>query len=175
MKQKIKKYPNPNPNGKPLIDCPGCGKRVEHGAKGYCSNCYRRLAWKRKLITCKACGRKRPHKAFGLCGSCHIRLHHYEKTLRYNAMKHNSIELEKLEEITKKCVCCGFDKIVQLHHLDGNKENKSDGNMVGLCPNCHKMIHMYEFFEEIRQKLAEKGYNVSEVHPSNYANRRFLN
>src|SRR3990167_56371 len=93
----IKKYPNPNPNGRFLIDCPGCKERKEYHAKGYCYKCYKKLVWRSKEIKCKSCGRIRPHKAFGLCAGCHVRLHHYDLTKR---------------EITKVCAACGFDKLI---------------------------------------------------------------
>lgn len=167
----IRKYPNPNPNGGPLVDCPGCKKRIEHFAKGYCFNCYRKHAWKRKKVKCKNCGRLRYHKAFGLCGSCHVRLHHYDNTLRYNAKKDHNISLEKWKSLTKLCISCGFDKIVELHHLDGNKENIDNKNLVGLCPNCHKLIHTYKFYKGVREILKNKGYNIKSVHPTNYVKK----
>ncbi|MBW2983492.1 hypothetical protein KY361_00070 [Candidatus Woesearchaeota archaeon] len=169
--KKPKKYPNPNPNGRPLVDCPGCGKRKEYHAKGYCYKCYRKLVWKSKLVKCKNCGRIRPHRAFGLCAGCHTRLHHYDKTKAYNTKKYHGISLEKLRELTKVCVSCGFDKLIELHHLDGDKENKDDKNLIGLCPNCHRMIHSYEYYEDIKEILKNKGYDVDKVHPTNYVKR----
>ncbi|MBI2652714.1 hypothetical protein HYX00_04580 [Candidatus Woesearchaeota archaeon] len=167
----IKKYQNPNPNGRFLIDCPGCKKRKEYHAKGYCYRCYKTFSWKSKDIKCKSCGRTRPHKAFGLCAGCHVRLHHYDLTKSYNAKKSHSISLEKLRELTKSCVSCDFDKLITLHHLDGNRQNNGDGNLIGLCPNCHKMIHTYQYYEEVKDVLKQKGYNTEKVHPTNYVKR----
>lgn len=165
-------YTNPNPNGKPLFDCPGCEKRKEYGCKGYCNSCYRRLAWKRKKIACKECKRLRPHKAFGLCGGCHTRLFHYNNPKRSNINKWHNLSLESYQQHTKICASCGFDKLISLHHLDGDRRNNSDTNLVGLCPNCHKMIHAYSYYLEISSKLAAKGFKVDKVHPSNYVERR---
>ena len=167
----IKKYPNPNPNGRFLIDCPGCKERKEYHAKGYCYKCYKKLAWRIKEIKCKSCSRVKPHKAFGLCAGCHVRLHHYDLTKRANAKKWYNISLEKLRDITKVCAGCGFDKLITLHHLDGNRENNDDKNLVGLCPNCHKMIHTYQYYEYIRDILKSKGYDTTKVHPTNYVKR----
>jgi ribosomal protein L37E len=167
----VKRYPNPNPNGSPLIDCKMCSERKEHHAKGYCYKCYKKF-YKTQLIKCKNCGRMRPHKAFGLCDGCHTRLHHYGLVKRYNVKKEHNIGLELYKELTQKCACCGFDKLIALHHLDGNKKNASTNNLIGLCPNCHKMIHSYQHYEEIKQNLASKGYDVAKIHPANYANLR---
>jgi hypothetical protein len=41
----------------------------------------------------------------------------------------------------KKCVICGFDYIVEVHHNDCNKQNNSPENLIPLCPNHHKMFH----------------------------------
>ena len=167
----IKKYPNPNPNGRFLIDCPGCKERKEYHAKGYCYKCYKKLAWRSKEIKCKSCSRIRPHKAFGLCAACHVRLYHYDLTKRANAKKWHNISLEKLRDITKVCAGSGFDKLITLHHLDGNRENNDDKNLVGLCPNCHKMIHTYQYYEDIKHILKKNGYDTSKVHPTNYVKR----
>jgi hypothetical protein len=41
----------------------------------------------------------------------------------------------------KKCVVCGFDKIVAVHHIDENKQNNNPQNLIPLCPNHHEMVH----------------------------------
>ena len=170
----VKKYtllPRINPNSRDRVKCLKCDEIKEHHAKGMCFDCYRKHAWIRKKIVCTNCKRERYHKAFGLCGGCHTRLHHYEKTLRYNAKKYHDIDYELSKEITKECSSCGFSKVVQLHHLDGNTKNNERENIVGLCPNCHRLIHMYDFYEEIRDILKTKGFNVDKVHPTNYVKR----
>lgn len=168
----VQTYKNPDPNGRPLIDCKKCGERKEHEARGYCGFCYRKYVWKGKKIICNSCGRLRDHSAFGLCGGCHNRIYHYDNTKRYNAKKNYGIDLEKLRKFTKECVVCSFNKIVDLHHLDGDKKNNVDSNLVGLCPNCHKMIHSYNYYEEIKEGLRKRGYDVSRVHPSNFVRKR---
>lgn len=167
----IKRYTNPNTNGRDLIDCPGCNKRKEYHSKDYCYGCYKKYAWKSKIIKCKSCGRMRPYKAFGLCAGCYVRLHYYDLTKSYNAKKWHNLSLEKLRELTKVCASCGFDKLVTLHHIDGNKKNNSNLNLVGLCPNCHKMIHTYQHYQEVKEMLGNKGYNVEKIRPTNYVKR----
>lgn len=162
---RYKTYPNPNPNGNRLIDCISCKKRLEHHAKGLCYKCYKKQ-WKSPIIICKSCGRERPHKAFGLCDGCHMRLHHYNVVKTYNAKKEHGLSLEQYQKLTKKCLICGFDKVVELHHLDINKGNKDAKNLVGLCPNHHKMIHSYTYIEEIKQNLKSKGFNITNIKPS---------
>lgn len=51
----------------------------------------------------------------------------------------------------KKCIVCGFDKIVAAHHYDENRKNNKPLNLIPLCPNHHTMIHTNEYKEEITQ------------------------
>ena len=55
---------------------------------------------------------------------------------------------------------CGFDKGVDLHHLDDNHKNNSRENLIGLCPNHHKMLHDFRYRKEMRDLLGQKGYNL---------------
>jgi len=155
-------------NERKKILCPGCNETKEYSAKGMCFNCYRRLRWNRKKIVCKSCGRLRPMQAKGYCAGCYCRLFNYDNIKEYNAQKNYGIGLDEMRRITKECVVCGFNKIVSLHHLDGNKKNRDNKNLIGLCGNCHSMIHHYKYYEEIKDKLAKKGYDVSKVHPTNF-------
>mgnify|MGYP001611006374 CR=1 FL=1 len=142
------------------VPCKNCGKEAERHAKGLCITCYKKLAWKPKKIICKRCKREMPHHSHGLCPSCYNFVFHLQKTKEYNYLKKHGISPELYNKITKKCVICGFDKIVDLHHLDENKKNISEENMIGLCPNHHKMFHDFRFKKEIVEKLQELGYKI---------------
>jgi ribosomal protein L37E len=145
-----------NPNQGRIIKCKVCGKEAEHHAKEMCLNCYRKHGWKRDKIICKNCGKERYHKAFGLCSSCHVKLHHYDKVKAHNYRKWHNIPLELYRKITEKCILCEFDQIVELHHLDGDHKNNSETNLVGLCPNHHKMLHDERYSSDIKKELAQK-------------------
>ena len=41
----------------------------------------------------------------------------------------------------KQCIICGFDKIVEVHHRDHNRNNNEPMNLIPLCPNHHQMLH----------------------------------
>lgn len=49
----------------------------------------------------------------------------------------------------KKCIVCKFDKIIQVHHIDHNRNNNSKENLVPLCPNHHMMIHKSKYANEV--------------------------
>ncbi len=139
------------------VICSKCGKEDINHAKGLCLNCYRKYAWKRKLIVCKRCGREIPHHSKGLCAGCYNFVFHLDKNKAWNQKKNFGLDFEMYKILTKECILCGFDKVVDLHHLDGNKQNNLKGNLVGLCPNHHKMLHDFRFRKEIRELLGAKG------------------
>lgn len=52
-----------------------------------------------------------------------------------------------IEKRGAKCEKCGYDKcapILELHHIDSDKKNNSDDNLVILCPTCHEEKHFTE-------------------------------
>lgn len=140
--------------------CSNCSKEKEHHAKGLCYTCYKSLKWKPKIQKCKRCQKSRAIHAKGLCASCYNTTFHLDKARAYNQRKKNKITLVQFRKTTKKCVICGFDKIVDIYHLDKNKSNNSDKNLIGLCPNHHRMINNHNFHQEIQQLLKEKGYKL---------------
>jgi ribosomal protein L37E len=145
-----------NPNERRIILCKGCKQQKPYHAKDMCLNCYRKLAWKREKIVCKNCGKERYHKAFGLCAGCHIKLYHYDKTKEHNYRKNHNITVELYRSLTEKCTLCGFDKVVELHHFDRNHSNNSADNLIGLCPNHHRMIHDGRYREEVLKEIEGK-------------------
>lgn len=55
-----------------------------------------------------------------------------------------------------KCLICGWDTFVDVHHVDFNRKNNVIFNLVPLCPNHHKMAHMNKHKEEILLQIKEK-------------------
>lgn len=147
-----------NPNTGKIVLCKVCKQQREHHAKGLCFNCYRKTIWKPKIIICKNCGKKREHKAKGMCASCHMKVFHYDAIKASNYRKYHNISLELYKKITKECAVCGFNQVVDLHHLDKNHKNSNENNLIGLCPNHHKMLHNERFSNEIKGILKKKGY-----------------
>ena len=137
-----------------------CKEEKEHHAKGLCYACYKKLKWQPKFSICKRCQQKRNIHAKNLCVSCYNQLFHLEKNKEYNQRKTNNIDLKTFRKVTKSCALCGFNKIVDFHYIDLNKKNQSSKNIVGLCPNHHRMVHNYNFRQEIFQLLKEKGYDL---------------
>lgn len=147
-----------------IKECVNCKTQKEHHAKGLCYMCYKKLKWQPKLVSCKRCRRKLPLHAKKLCASCYNSLFHSDKSRQHYHRKSNNIDLKTYRKVTKECAICSFDKIVDVHHIDSNKENNSLKNLVGLCPNHHRMINNSKFRQEIFKELEEKGFDA----PLNY-------
>lgn len=41
----------------------------------------------------------------------------------------------------KECIICGENKIVAVHHYDGNNKNNKPDNLIPLCPTHHQYWH----------------------------------
>lgn len=137
-----------------LIKCPICKKEKPHCAKGLCKACYQREGAPK--IRCPICNREMPHHAKGMCKACYMKTEHYDKIQISNIKRYHNISVGEWGNITKKCIICGFEKIVDLHHLDGNKKNNNQSNLIGLCPNHHKMIHNKKYKDEVTKEILNR-------------------
>ena len=135
-------------------------------SEGFCHVCYKKILWKPKLLKCRRCNRELPMHAKGLCAGCYNSVFHIEQVNRQNVRKLHNLDMSTYGEITKSCIICGFDKIVDLHHIDRDHKNTSRDNLVGLCPNHHKMVHNRKYRLEVYNQLKEKGFKVPETYES---------
>lgn len=133
--------------------CKDCGVEKEIHALGKCYHCYKKN-YKAPSMTCKKCGEAKEHHSHGMCKNCANKLFYYENIKRFNVKKYHNISFELWQEITKKCILCDFDKIIDLHHLDCNTKNNSRDNLVGLCPNHHRLIHDMRFSNEVKNQIS---------------------
>jgi hypothetical protein len=58
-----------------------------------------------------------------------------------------------------KCLICDERKVLDTHHLDGNRQNNDKKNLIPLCPTHHRYMHS-EFKAEIEEKINEKLNNI---------------
>lgn len=151
-----------------IKECDNCKQEKEHHAKGLCYSCYKKLYFKPKILTCKRCKRKLPLHAKNLCAGCYNSVFHLDKNKAYQQRKRNKVDLITYQKVTQTCVVCGFEKIVDLHHIDGNKQNNSSENLIGLCPNHHRMINNHRYKFEIFAELAKLGYTLPLSDKINY-------
>ena len=55
--------------------------------------------------------------------------------------KDDSYRSTCFEQHKKKCIICGEDKIVSVHHYDENRKNNNSENLIPLCPTHHQYVH----------------------------------
>lgn len=105
-------------------NCPVCGKKVNYGR-----------------VTCSYS-----------CSNTHFRSGSDHPNWKIPEEKgYRSICFEHKE---KKCLICGYDRIISVHHLDGDRKNNNIENLIPLCMNHHAEIHSKEWGEETKQKLS---------------------
>jgi 5-methylcytosine-specific restriction endonuclease McrA len=57
-----------------------------------------------------------------------------------------------------KCAVCGYDEeenILQVHHIDENRQNNDIENLIILCPNCHAKITWGKYILKDRKQLVK--------------------
>lgn len=72
----------------------------------------------------------------------------------------------------RRCVVCGSEKRIQVHHIDGEPKNCRQANLVPLCLSCHWKVHarkclygdklrarLFALWPNGRTKIAEKSGN----------------
>ncbi|MHA1852529.1 MAG: HNH endonuclease signature motif containing protein [Candidatus Heimdallarchaeaceae archaeon] len=70
---------------------------------------------------------------------------YYKKLLKQGIENISFISTEKpYKYITSpnSCYFCNKKTFINIHHIDGNKENNSIDNLIVLCRSCHNKIHL---------------------------------
>ena len=151
------KYENVRRDNRPHHICPECQKEDKDN----------KYSSQRAAFVCDYCGKeftvalsKAEKSKSGLHFCCREhkdlaqRLDSGEKfdTLRpshYGTGEHNYRDIA-FREFPHKCVCCGWDedeRLLEVHHIDSNREHNTLDNLTILCPLCHRKITLgyYEY------------------------------
>ena len=82
------------------------------------------------------------------CANSYFRIHagngNYDNLKSYKKICYRHHE--------RKCVCCKEDKILDVHHYDGDRNNNSPENLIPLCPTHHRYVHS-KYKNEIIDKI----------------------
>lgn len=73
------------------------------------------------------------------------------KREKYGLTGYVSIAKQFYEE---KCIVCGYDELVDVHHINGDRNNNEATNLVFLCPNHHYLLHRKKS-EKVKQAISE--------------------
>lgn len=102
------------------------------------ANCYLNPA---NTILCKECNTpiKNYKSSKGTCS--HSCSNTYFRKLRNKPESYTRYTTICWEHHEKRCVICGEEKIVAVHHYDEDHNNDAPENLVPLCPTHHQYVH----------------------------------
>lgn len=124
--------------------CPNCG--VKKGQLFKCGYCGKEVYRAPNVIEKNKtgffyCSRE--------CGNLHK-----NQLRKENGEWDNSLNYRKkaFETYEHKCAVCGWnedEKVLEVHHIDENREHNTINNLIILCPICHKKLtlHLYKLTE----------------------------
>lgn len=78
----------------------------------------------------------------------------------YNGSKNSKLR-QQLLETRKACTICGYSQFqdaLDIHHIDMDRRNNQNQNLVVLCCNCHSVIH-----RRIRKRYGSKNLSKQSV------------
>ena len=89
-----------------------------------------------------------------------------EKCYNTNLVNENiqpNLTAGKMKRINKvkqqKCIVCKHNIVVEVHHINCDRHDNRETNMVCLCANHHKMIHLSKYHKEIQLAVDEYMIN----------------
>ena len=88
--------------------------------------------------------------------------HRQEIIERIKRNKYGGKYYNILKRDNNQCQICYETTRLHIHHIDGDKKNNNDNNLITLCKRCHRMVHLASLILEqlppwtLIRKLAEK-------------------
>lgn len=152
----------------PWVNCRVCHssfyakpRHLKIGWGKYCSNRCKHLSQlKGKEVSCANCGKHIYRAPRALRNSfsgnyfCSKACHRSWENKQRLGVKHpqwktgHSVyrQLLMASKVPMACKRCGLtdDRVLTVHHVDGNRRNNSLQNLVWLCANCHFLVHHHQ-------------------------------
>lgn len=138
------------------MNCERCNILFEfnskYGNRKYCSKTCSYSAKKKQIPDCVVCGK--PTRGYRhitcsrRCANTHFRSG--SNNGNWVGDTYRKICFEHYE---CRCIICGYDKVIDVHHYDGDKKNNDPKNLIPLCKNHHAEIHTKKWQEETKRLL----------------------
>ena len=139
--------------------------RIKPGRKYFCSDkC--RISYNERITIMCPCGNefevsKGRNKTAKYCSNkCRHKYRLRNKKYEFKKGQRTKDRLHALFVYGKKCELCGWCKLVEVHHIDENRDNHNIENLCVLCPNHHTLTETkyvknkyYITKEELKEKL----------------------
>jgi len=132
----------------------GVSKKVKHiEIKKICPVCKNEFFTKNNKREKTVCSRSCSNTYFrsGVNNANYKSIDNYNNRSSQFAIKYRKICFENHEH---KCVVCGENKILDVHHFDGNKFNNDVNNLIPICATHHNYLHS-KYKDEIIDKVIE--------------------
>jgi hypothetical protein len=86
---------------------------------------------------------------------------HLISDIKYKYKK--NLSLEDYLWLTTRCMVCEINEpsIIEIHHINKNRNDNGKNNLIGLCPNCHKLTHLGKI--SISSDGCNKFINIKKV------------
>lgn len=130
-------------------NCPVCNKEFETQDGG-----------KRERKTCSISCSNTKYRSGKNNGNWKDISEYTERKNRF-AIKYRSICFENHKH---ECVVCGENKLLDVHHFDGNKFNNSAENLIPICATHHNYLH-----SKYRDEIIEKVINFRNIFIEKYS------
>lgn len=143
-----------------------CGKKKDNAKQKLCSECkeFKKInKTKENMKTCKICKIK---YIGSLCSNDNCIAKEYCKNnvlfkgVHLNATERNKFIKAKI--IGLKCEICGYDAVLQYHHVIFKENGGTDelNNIIALCPNHHQEVHklgldISEYHKQVLQRIED--------------------
>lgn len=73
----------------------------------------------------------------------------------------SNYRLRAMSNLPHRCMVCGWDedeRILEVHHINENRQNNELENLVILCPTCHRKITLGYYSLDMENKKLIKKY-----------------
>lgn len=132
------------------VNCQYCTKELtEVFAAKHEAVCYLNPS---NIVPCQVCGKPLQKKVLKTCKKC---------TNTYYRSGTNNPNWKQDRYVTtcflhhkKECVVCGESNVIDVHHLDEDRNNNEPRNLIPLCPTHHRYWHS-QFRHLIESKIQE--------------------
>lgn len=141
------------------IYCKWCGKQIgKCNIKKHEKSCYLNPINKKLCPVCK-----NPIKDYNNTTTCSPKCarQYFSEQYKYYGRKGKILSYRTIcfDNHDKKCIICGEENIVEVHHYDNDHNNDDPSNLIPLCPTHHRYIRS-KFEYLILRQITEYHNNI---------------
>ena len=131
-------------NGAAVLTCAYCGKQIIKSAS--------KIRSKSELYFCCREHKDMAQRVESGDKFDAIRPDHYDDG-------HRNYRPKALNTYSHQCAICGWNEdvdVLEVHHIDENRENNDVNNLIVLCPICHRKLTSHKYILVDRKQIIKK-------------------